>query len=149
MTANANLTAGTDEARSVVAEALGRHPGLTARKLAGQENLSLTVVTEALKHMEEAGTATRTPGPMNGNRKSADLWEAVIPTGDTTDTTPDTTDEPTPAENDATGDPTTADDAPATTDATPDTTDEPTPAENDATGDPTTADDAPATTDAT
>ncbi|MET7952101.1 hypothetical protein [Micromonospora sp. NPDC005324] len=140
MTANANLTAGTVEARSVVAEALGRHPGLTARKLAGQENLSLPVVTEALKHMEEAGTATRTPGPTNGNRKSADLWEPVTPTGDTTDeATPDTTDEPTPAENDATGDPaadepTTADDAPATTDATPDTSDEATPANDDATG---------------
>ncbi|MGW5557593.1 hypothetical protein ACWER9_10265 [Micromonospora sp. NPDC003944] len=155
MTASANLTAGTDEARSVVAEALGRHPGLTARKLAGQENLSLPVVTEALKHMEEAGTATRTPGPTNGNRKSADLWAAVTPTGDTTDeATPDTTDEATPAEDDATGDPTTADDAPATTDATPDTTDQPTPADDDTTGDvtadePTTADDAPAATDAT
>ncbi|RQX08240.1 hypothetical protein, partial [Micromonospora inaquosa] len=160
MTANANLTAGTDEARAVVAEALGRHPGLTARKLAGQENLSLPVVTEALKHMEAVGTATRTPGPTNGNRKSADVWEPVIPTGDTTDTMPDTTDqptpadEPTPADHDATADePTTAEDTPGTADATPDTTDEPTPADDatdDATADePTTADDAPATADAT
>ncbi|WP_328366645.1 hypothetical protein [Micromonospora zamorensis] len=118
MTANANLTAGTDEARAVVAEALGRHPGLTARKLAGQENLSLPVVTEALKHMEAVGTATRTPGPTNGNRKSADVWEPVIPTGDTTDTMPDTTDQPTPA-------------------------DEPTPADGDATADEPTLPEAP------
>ncbi|MET7952076.1 hypothetical protein, partial [Micromonospora sp. NPDC005324] len=53
--------------------------------------------------------------------------------------TPDTTDQPTPADDDTTGDvtagePTTADDAPATTDATPDTTDEATPANDDATG---------------
>lgn len=145
MTANFHLTAGTDEARSVVAEALGRAPGLTARKMAGQENLSLTVVTEALKAMEAAGTATRTPGPTNGNRKSADLWEAVTPTGDATDATPDTANQPTPADeptsadDDTTGDvtadePTSADDAPATADATPDTTDETTPATDDATG---------------
>ncbi len=91
MTANANLTAGTDEARAAVAEALGRHPGLTARKIAGQENLPLPVVTEALKHMEATGTATRTPGPTNGNRKSADLWEPATPT----DATPDVADEAT------------------------------------------------------
>ncbi|PSK65572.1 hypothetical protein B0E53_02473 [Micromonospora sp. MH33] len=91
MTANANLTAGTDEARAAVAEALGRHPGLTARKIAGQENLPLPVVTDALKHMETVGTATRTPGPTNGNRKSADLWEPVTPT----DATPDVADEAT------------------------------------------------------
>ncbi|WP_247683119.1 MarR family transcriptional regulator [Micromonospora sp. D93] len=144
MTANANLTAGTDEARAVVAEALGRHPGLTARKLAGQENLSLPVVTEVLKHMEAVGTATRTPGPTNGNRKSADVWEPVIPTGDTTDTMPDTTDQPTPADEptpacrDATADePTTAEDTPGTADATPDT------ADGDATADEPTLPEAP------
>ncbi|MGI5525818.1 hypothetical protein ACQEUX_33440 [Micromonospora sp. CA-259024] len=143
MTANANLTAGTDEARAVVAEALRRHPGLTARKLAGQENLSLPVVTEALRHMEAVGTATRTPGPTNGNRKSADLWEPATPTGDATDTTPVAADEPTLADDDATGDatadePTTTEDTPATADATPDAADEPTPADDDATpGEPT------------
>ncbi len=139
MTANMLLTAGTTEARSVVAAALRRLPGVTARKLAGQENLSLRVVTEALKAMEEAGTAIRTPGPTNGNRKSADLWEPTTPNNDATNATPDTADEPTPADSDASGN--TAEDEETTTNATPDTADEPTPADSDASGN--TADAAP------
>ncbi|WP_025620657.1 MarR family transcriptional regulator [Salinispora cortesiana] len=103
MTANLHLTAGSNEAQSVVAAALRRHPGLTARKLAGQENLPLPVVTEALNTMEATGTAIRTPGPTNGNRKGADLWEPTTPTNDTTDTTPDTADEATPAGSDTSG----------------------------------------------
>ncbi|MDG4790220.1 helix-turn-helix domain-containing protein [Micromonospora sp. WMMD1102] len=120
MPANILLTPGTDEARSAVAEALRRHPGLTSRKLGAQADIPLPAVTEALKHMEAAGTATRTPDPTKGNRKSADTWELAT----TTEDTADATDEPTPA-----------DDTPATTDATPDTTDEPTPATTDATPD--------------
>ncbi|TCB91648.1 hypothetical protein E0H26_25545 [Micromonospora zingiberis] len=115
MTANIVLTPGTDEARSAVAEALRDHPGVTARKLAGQANLPLSVVTEALTAMEAAGTATRTPDPAKGNRKSADTWALAT----TTDTTPDPASEPT-----------TADDAPATTDTTPDPASEPTSADD-------------------
>ncbi|WP_341718803.1 hypothetical protein QQG74_03235 [Micromonospora sp. FIMYZ51] len=115
MTANIVLTPGTDEARSAVAEALRDHPGVTARKLAGTANLPLPVVTEALTAMETAGTATRTPDPTKGNRKSADTFELAT----TTDATPDPASEPTPA-----------DDAPATTDATPDPASEPTSADD-------------------
>lgn len=86
MTANMLLAVGTTEARSVVAEALRHNPGLTARRLAGQESVPLWVVTEALKDMEAAGTASRTPGPTKGNRKSADLWEPTTRT--TTPPTP-------------------------------------------------------------
>ncbi|WP_028569043.1 MarR family transcriptional regulator [Salinispora tropica] len=127
MTANIRFTPGSNEARSVVAEALRRLPGVTARKLAGQENLSVRVVTEALKVMEAAGTAIRTPGPTNGNRKSADLWEPAIPT---TDATPDTADEASPADSDASSN--AAEDEVTTTDATPDTADEASPADSDA-----------------
>ncbi|MEU3118472.1 hypothetical protein ABZ652_30700 [Micromonospora chalcea] len=126
MTTNANLTAGTDEARAAVAEALGRHPGHTARKIAGQENLSLPVVTEALKHMEATGTATRTPGPTNGNRKSADLWEPAT----LTDPTPDVADEATSTDDASPADrvtPDVADEATSTDDATPDAADDATP----------------------
>ncbi|MEU1807846.1 RodZ family helix-turn-helix domain-containing protein [Micromonospora aurantiaca (nom. illeg.)] len=136
MTANIVLTPGSDEARSAVAEALRTYPGVTARKLAGQANLPLPVVTEALTAMETAGTATRTPDSAKGNRKSADTWQ-------TTTADPNADDEPTPTgDTPATG---TADDE-ATTDATPDTADEPT-ADNDgpATADEPTAEDTPPT----
>ncbi|WP_026268877.1 MarR family transcriptional regulator [Salinispora arenicola] len=144
MTANILLTAGSNEARSVVAAALRRLPGVTARKLAGQENLSLRVVTEALKAMEEAGTAIRTPGPTNGNRKSADLWESTTPNNDATDTMPGAADEATPADSDASGN--AAEDEAATTDAMPGAADEATPADSDASGN--AAEDEAATTDA-
>ncbi|MDG4829975.1 MarR family winged helix-turn-helix transcriptional regulator [Solwaraspora sp. WMMD1047] len=119
MTANINLTPGTDEARSAVAAALWDHPGLTSRKLAGQTNLPLPVVTEALSVMEAAGTATRTPDPSKGNRRAADTWEPVAATDDTPATTDEAT--PDPANGDATPD---TDDA--TTDPTPDPANEPT-----------------------
>ncbi|WP_018908280.1 hypothetical protein [Salinispora arenicola] len=140
MTANIVLTPGTDEARSAVAEALRDHPGVTARKLAGTANLPLPVVTEALTAMETAGTATRTPDPAKGNRKSADTWQ-------TTTADPNADDEPTPTGDTPATDPVTgtADDE-AGTDATPDTADEPT-ADNDgpATADEPTAEDTPPT----
>ncbi|WP_213454666.1 hypothetical protein [Rhizomonospora bruguierae] len=95
MAANITVTPGTAEARSAVAEALRDNPGLTARKLAGQANLPLPAVTEALAAMEAAGTATRTPGATNGNRTGADTWHP---------TTPDATDEATAADDTATPD---------------------------------------------
>ncbi|MFB9238348.1 hypothetical protein ACFFWC_22800 [Plantactinospora siamensis] len=122
MTANIVLTPGTDEARSAVAEALRDYPGVTARKLAGQANLPLPVVTEALTAMEAAGTATRTPDPAKGNRKSADTWQTTTdPTATidpaaeddpATDTTPDASDEP--PVDEPTADERAAEDAPAT-----------------------------------
>ncbi|MDG4793521.1 hypothetical protein [Micromonospora sp. WMMD1082] len=125
MTAYMTLTPGTDEARSVVAAALRRHPGVTARKLAGQENLSLPVVTEALRFMEAAGTATRVPDPAKGNRKNADTWEPVATTNGAISATPDAADESTPT----TDDPTPADDdTPVTGGATPDAAHESAPA---------------------
>ncbi|WBB53874.1 hypothetical protein [Verrucosispora sp. WMMD573] len=117
MTANIVLTPGTDEARSAVVEALREHPGVTARKLAGTANLPLPVVTEALTAMEAAGTATRTPDPTKGNRKSADTFELATTTDDTpaAEDAPATTDELTPDDAPATTDePTPSDDAPAT-----------------------------------
>ncbi|MDG4807613.1 hypothetical protein O7634_12710 [Micromonospora sp. WMMD1120] len=146
MTANIVLTPGTDEARSAVAEALRTYPGVTARKLAGQGNLPLPVVTEALTAMEATRTATRTPDPTKGNRKSADTWELATPTGATDEATPaDDAPPTTDAPLDATDEPTSADDA---SDATADATDEPTPADDasdatpDATDEATPADDA-------
>ncbi|WP_327025159.1 hypothetical protein [Micromonospora sp. NBC_01739] len=147
MTANIVLTPGSDEARSAVAEALREHPGVTARKLAGTANLPLPVVTEALTAMEAAGTATRTPDPTKGNRKSADMWELATTTDDApaTEDAPATADKPTPADDaPATGDttPTPADIEP-TTDA-PATADEPTPTTDaPATGPAKAADEAP------
>jgi hypothetical protein len=67
-----------------VADILSRNPlGLTARKIAGIGTLSLRDVGQALSTMEANGTATRTEGERNGNRKGADIW---TPTTDTTST---------------------------------------------------------------
>jgi len=147
MTANILLTPGTDEARFAVADALRHYPGVTARKLAGQASLPLPVVTEALQHMETAGTATRTPDPTKGNRKSADTWEPATPA----EVTPDTADETPSADDATTGDePTpTADDTPATGSTTPDTADETTPDDDTSTDEATGTADAEATTDTT
>ncbi|WP_431948399.1 winged helix-turn-helix domain-containing protein, partial [Micromonospora marina] len=130
-----NLIAGTDEARAVVARALGRNAGLTARKIAGQENLSLPVVTEALKHMEKVGTAARKPGPTNGNRKSADLWEPAIPTDATPDaadgaTSPDNASPATSVTPDVADEATLPDDASPADDATPDAADDASPTDS-------------------
>ncbi|MFJ8685511.1 hypothetical protein [Micromonospora wenchangensis] len=130
MAANISLPPGTDEARSAVAEELRRHPGVTARKLAGQGNLPLSVVTEALAAMEAAGTAARTSDPAKGNRKSADVWHLTpdapaaddaspdtAPEQEAPDTTPDAAIEPAAL----------TDDAAAADDATSDPTDAPSP----------------------
>ncbi|MDG4764489.1 hypothetical protein O7632_10285 [Solwaraspora sp. WMMD406] len=147
MTANILLTPGTDEARFAVADALRQYPGVTARKLAGQASLPLPVVTEALQHMETAGTATRTPDPAKGNRKSADTWELATPA----EVTPDTADETPSADDATTGDePTpTADDTPATGGTIPDTADETTPDDATSTDEATGTADAEAATETT
>ncbi|WP_431884827.1 hypothetical protein [Micromonospora wenchangensis] len=145
MTANINLTPGTNEARSAVAEELRRHPGVTARKLAGQGNLPLSVVTEALAAMEAAGTAARISDPAKGNRKSADVWHLTPDASVADDASPDTApeQEATDATPDAAIEPAAlTDDAAAADDAMSDPTDAPSP-----TGD-VPADDAVTTPDA-
>ncbi|MEV0396496.1 MarR family transcriptional regulator [Polymorphospora rubra] len=110
---------------TTVARTLANHPdGITVRDLAAEAGVGQSTAAKALAAMEADGTATRTPGPTNGNRKSADIWHPATtaatdeptPADDAPETTPDATDEPTPA-----------DDAP---DATPDATDEATPADD-------------------
>ncbi|KWV33321.1 hypothetical protein [Micromonospora rifamycinica] len=138
MTANINLTPGTHEARSAVAEELRHHPGVTARKLAGQGNLPLSVVIEALAAMEAAGTAARTSDPAKGNRKSADVWHLTPDAPAADDASPDTAPEQDAPDTtpDAATDPTAlTGDAAAADDATSDPADAPSP-----TGDVPTAD---------
>ncbi|MFG1902485.1 hypothetical protein [Micromonospora carbonacea] len=121
MSTNAN-TAPTTTA-TTVARTLANHPdGITVRDLAGEAGVGQSTAAKALAAMEADGTATRTPGPTNGARKSADIWHPV---------TTDATDEPTPADN-AT-DATEATPGDYATDATPDATDEATSATDEAT----------------
>jgi len=104
-------------AAETVAAILANHPdGITVRDLATEAGVGQSTAAKAVAAMEAAGTAARTPGPANGNRKSADLWHPA---------TIGTTDEATPAD-DA---PDTADEAPGDADIA-DTTDEATPAED-------------------
>lgn len=110
-----NATTAPNTTAATVARTLANHPdGITVRDLAAEAGVGQSTASKALAAMEADGTATRTPGPTNGNRKSADIWHPA-----TTDAT-DATDEPTPADG-ATG-------------AAPDATDEATPAD-DANGD--------------
>ncbi|MEU7616588.1 hypothetical protein AB0B27_10870 [Micromonospora rifamycinica] len=151
MTANINLTPGTNEARSAVAEELRRLPGVTARKLAGQGNLPLSVVVEALAAMEAAGTAARTSDPAKGNRKSADVWHLTPAAPAADDASPDTATEQdaTDTTPDAAIDPAAlTDDAAAADDATPDPADAPSPTGDGPTADTVTTPDAAATDDA-
>jgi len=91
--------------------------------------------------METAGTATRTPGPANGNRKSADLWHPAptveAPVADestgTADDVPAADDTTTATDDAAANDTDTADDNDAPT--VDDSTDE-APASDDTTGAP-------------
>ncbi|MEV0604754.1 MarR family transcriptional regulator [Polymorphospora rubra] len=126
---------------ATVARTLANHPdGITVRDLAAEAGVGQSTASKALVAMEADGTATRTPGPINGNRKSADIWHPAItaatdeptPGGDAPEATPDATDEPTPGDDAtvataATDEPTPGGDAP---DATPDATDEATPADD-------------------
>ncbi|MGY3516526.1 hypothetical protein ACVMYR_09455 [Micromonospora sp. PTRAS2] len=115
MSTNANTAPTTTAA--TVARTLANHPdGITVRGLAAEAGVGQSTAAKALAAMEADGTATRTPGPTNGNRKSADIWHPV---------TTDATDEPTPADN--------ATEATQGDDATPDATDEATSATDEAT----------------
>ena len=108
MSTNANANANTAPTTATVARTLANHPdGITVRDLATEAGVGQSTASKALAAMEADGTATRTPGPTNGNRKSADIWH--------------------PATTDATDEPTPGDDA---TDATPDANDEATPADD-------------------
>ena len=112
-------------AAETVAATLNAHTdGITTRDLATASGVSQSATAKALAAMEAAGTAIRTPGPANGNRKSADIWHTV------TDTAP------------ADETPNTADTAPA--DEIPDTADETAPDADEAHGDDMAAETAPA-----
>jgi hypothetical protein len=68
----------TTTAAETVAATLANHPdGITARDLADKAGVGTSTAAKALAAMETAGTATRTPGPATGNRKSADIWRPV------------------------------------------------------------------------
>lgn len=112
-------------APETVAATLANNPdGITARDLADAAGVGASTAAKALAAMETAGTATRTPGPAVGNRKSADIWRPVAATADES-----------PVADEATG---TADEAPVAGDTT-GSDDETSPAD-DTTG---TADEAP------
>ncbi|MEU1808403.1 helix-turn-helix domain-containing protein [Micromonospora aurantiaca (nom. illeg.)] len=119
----------TTNAADTIARILADHPdGITTKDLAAAAGVSASTVSKALTAMETGGTATRTTGPANGNRKPADLWHPIpsdtdtTPTDDTTtaeEATVPTTDATATDDTTATGD-TTADDttdAPATDDS--------------------------------
>jgi len=76
-----NTTAAT------VARTLANHPdGITVRDLVTEAGVGQSTAAKTLAAMETAGTATRTPGPANGNRKGADIWR---PVADDATATPD------------------------------------------------------------
>lgn len=65
-------------AAETVARTLADHPdGITTRDLADAAGVSPSATSKALTAMETDGTATRTPGPANGNRRPADIWRPV------------------------------------------------------------------------
>ncbi|GIF16874.1 hypothetical protein FHX34_104829 [Actinoplanes teichomyceticus] len=69
------MSATATPAAESVARALTAHPdGITARGLAAAAGVGASTAAKVLVAMEAAGTATRTPGPANGNRKPADIW---------------------------------------------------------------------------
>jgi hypothetical protein len=115
-------------AAETIARTLANHSdGITVRDLAAEAGVGQSTTAKTLAAMETAGTATRTPGPANGNRKGADIWRPV------------TDDTPTPDEAAV------ADDATATRDEAP-IADDATAAPDDATATP---DEAPVADDAT
>jgi hypothetical protein len=112
-------TTATPAADTIARELTTRPDGATVRELTDASGLSASTVAKTLTAMREAGTATRTPGVANGNRKAADLWHATT-TDQPADTeaTPTTPDAPTtdqPATDEADDDRPTAD-QPATDD---------------------------------
>lgn len=75
------MTAPTTLAAVTVATALAAHPdGITTRALADASGVSASTVAKTLTAMEADGTAIRTPGPANGNRKIADIWHPATTT---------------------------------------------------------------------
>lgn len=107
------MTATTTTAETV-ARTLAAHPeGITARDLATAAGVGNSTAAKILAAMATDGTATRTPGPANRNRKSADIWRPITTTEEATVTTT-TDDAPTTDETAAAP---TADDAPPATDA--------------------------------
>ncbi|GAA4466611.1 MarR family transcriptional regulator [Phytohabitans houttuyneae] len=120
MSNNDTTTATT--AAETIARTLANHPdGITVRDLATEAGVGQSTAAKTLAAMQTAGTATRTPGPASGNRKSADIWH---PVADDTTATPDEA----PVADDGTGMPdeapvahdgtTTPDEAPVADDAT-------------------------------
>ncbi|MEV8515904.1 MarR family transcriptional regulator [Dactylosporangium sp. NPDC051484] len=98
-----------------VAHVLAAHPdGITVRDLAEAAGIGASTASKALTAMEAAGTATRAPGPANGNRKPADVWHPA-----TDDTTPEADTHPADTANDTTD----SDTATSTTDEPTGTTD--------------------------
>src|SRR5690348_1649354 len=76
----AAMTTPTTPAAVTVATTLAAHPdGITTRALADASGVSPSTVAKTLTAMEADGTATRTPGPANGNRKTADIWHPASP----------------------------------------------------------------------
>jgi hypothetical protein len=113
----ATTTTAAPTAAETVAAVLAAHAdGITTRDLSEAAGVSPSSVAKALAAMEAAGTATRTPGPANGNRKPADIWHPVTATpadeapGD--DATPANTADETPSD-DSPADETPADTTPA------------------------------------
>jgi hypothetical protein len=75
------MTTPTTPAAVTVATTLAAHPdGITTRALADASGVSPSTVAKTLTAMEADGTATRTPGPANGNRKTADIWHPATTT---------------------------------------------------------------------
>ncbi|WP_433615322.1 hypothetical protein ACQP2P_11235 [Dactylosporangium sp. CA-139114] len=116
-------TTETTTTADAVARVLADHPdGITVKDLAAAAGIGASTASKTLTAMENDGTATRRPGPANGNRKPADLWHPA--TGDTTpNATPadDTTTTPTDEETTMPAPDTTTTAAPAAPDATEDT----------------------------
>lgn len=99
------MSATATPAAESVARALNEHPdGITARDLAAAAGVGASTAAKVLVAMETAGTATRTPGPANGNRKPADIWHPATSTEEPTMTDDTTTDEILAASDDTTTD---------------------------------------------
>ena len=111
----------TIPAAEIIARTLADHPdGITTRDLAKAAGVGQTTAQTTLTAMESAGTARRTPGQTNGNRRTADVWHAITITDPTlpteiSDTEAASVTDATPATDAASGT-----EADAMTDATPD-----------------------------
>jgi hypothetical protein len=114
------MSATATPAAESVARTLAAHPdGITARDLATAAGVGASTASKVLVAMEAAGTATRTPGPANGNRKPADIWHPAITTEEPTMTDEIPTTDTTTTTDEAPADTTdTTDEAPATADTT-------------------------------